>query len=314
MINENEKAVAIIQKSMNCFIHETLRILEETIDRKVEILSSGEAGELIRTEYLHTLDELADIYTKCPAVRSIKDYVHLDDFLWESTFIESMTREETHKWLHSDYVATTYSEFHKDNTIYNQAFPYFSNIYNVVVKERYADYLKQKWESSVLRAWDMRKTFDEKSNKDSQVTEQTKGNKQPVTTEPTDRYTFEHILNDKQIASLVDCVNEVRMFKGEEVTFEQLKSIFDCNPIIPLKSNNNRLIAFFFDQLSNHSYIAENWQSVIAKNHLILSPMKDTYLNQSDLSTAVNRVRDTLAEKKLERINLYIRNLKGLSK
>ena len=44
-----------------------------------------------------------------------------------------------------------------------------------------------------------------------------------MTTEPTDRYTFEHILNDNQIASLVDCVNEVRMFKGEEVTFEQLK-------------------------------------------------------------------------------------------
>lgn len=94
-----------------------------------------------------------------------------------------------------------------------------------------------------------------------------------------EKCTFEHSLNDQQIDSLVDGVNEVRMFKGGDVTFEQLKAIFDCLPITPLRSSNNRLLAFFFDQLSNHSYIAEKWQSAIYKNNLFLSPQKDSFVN-----------------------------------
>lgn len=312
MINEQEQAIARIQQNMNYFIQEALGVLEDNILDKEEIISEKEAIELERTEYFRTLDELATIYAEYPAVRSIKQYVHLSNFLWESTFIESITMEEKRKWFHS-YSLATYDDFCKDNTVFDQTFPYFSIIYNVVIKERYADFLKQRREAWALNAAKATHIALDDGNSEKQTTEKAAVNNQPATPAPTDRYTFEHTLNDNQIDSLVDCVNEVRMFKGEEVTFEQLKSIFDCKPLIPLKSNNNRLIAFFFDQLSNHRYIAENWQSVIAKNHLFLSPMKDTFLNQSDLSSAVNRVRDTLAEKKLERINLYIRNLKGLS-
>ena len=313
MMNEQEKAIAQIQQTMNRCIQESKRTLEDTIERKAEVLSAEEMTEIERTEYTHALDELAIIYAQYPVVRSIKDYMHWPNFLWESTFLESLTMEEKRKWFHSHSLAT-YDDFCKDNTVFNQTFPYFSVIYKVIVNECYADYLKQRWEARELRTLEIAGIVAAEGNKtEIQSTEEAEEYKQPVVTEPADRYTFEHTLNDKQIESLVDCVNEVRMFKGGEVTFEQLKSIFDCNPITPLKSNNNRLIAFFFDQLSNRSYITGNWQSVIARNSLFLSPQKDSYLNQNDISAALSRVRDIRMEKKLEKINLYIRNLKGLS-
>ena len=91
MINEQEQAIARIQQNMNYFIQEALGVLEDNILDKEEIISEKEAIELERTEYFRTLDELAAIYAEYPAVRSIKQYVHLSNFLWESTFIESIT-------------------------------------------------------------------------------------------------------------------------------------------------------------------------------------------------------------------------------
>ena len=59
MINENEKAVAIIQKSMNCFIHETLRILEDAIDRNSENLRFG--SEFTMEEFIdECMEEFAE--------------------------------------------------------------------------------------------------------------------------------------------------------------------------------------------------------------------------------------------------------------
>ena len=313
MMNEQEQAIAKIQQTMSRCIQESARTLEDTIERKAEVLSTEEMTEIERSEYTRALDELAIIYAQYPAVRTIKEYMHLPNFLWESTFLESLTMEEKRKWFHSHSLAT-YDDFCKDNTIFDQTFPYFSIIYKIIVNERYADYLKQRWEARELRTFEIAGEVAAVGNKtEIQSIDKAEEDKQPMVTGPADRYTFEHTLNDEQIESLVDCVNEVRMFKGGEVTFEQLKSIFDCNPITPFKSNNNRLIAFFFDQLSNRSYITGNWQSVIARNSLFLSPQKDSYLNQNDISAALSRVRDIHMEKKLEKINLYIRNLKGLS-
>ena len=308
MDNEQEQAIDIIQQMMNHCIHEKLWALEDSLERKAEVLTSIEMAKIERSEYIRTLDELANIYVKNPVVRSIKNYVHLPNFLWESTFIESLTMGEKRKWFHPQSLVT-YDDFCKDNSIFDQAFPYFSIIYQVVVNEQYADFLKKRIEGRKQKIWNF---VVPKSETKETNTKKEEENNLPSTNEYPNRYTFEHTLTDAQIASLVDCVNEVRMFKGE-VTFEQLKSIFDCNPVAPLKSNNNRLIAFFFDKLSYHSYIKKNWQSVIARNNLFLSPQKDSHLNQNDISAALNCARDIQIDKNLNRISLIIDNLKGLS-
>ena len=306
-MNEQEQAISKIQQTLDYYIQQTLHSLEDTIERKAEVLPVKELAEVERSEYTHALDELAAIYSKYPAVRSIKNYMHLPNYLWESTFIESLTMEEKRKWFHNHSLAT-YKDFCKDNTIFDETFPYFSIVYQVVVNEKYSQLLKNRNDQRNLSSFIvMEKGKDTVLPKSESTTEPATENVQVETC------TFEHSLNDQQIESLVDCVNEVRMFKGGEVTFEQLKSIFDCQPIIPLRSSNNRLLAFFFDQLSNHSYIAEKWQSAIYKNNLFLSPQKDSFVNQTDISTAVNHCRDILMKGKFAKINQYINNLKGLS-
>ena len=305
-MNEQEQAIAKIQQTLDYCIQQTLRSLEDTIERKAEVLPVNDLAEVERSEYTHTLDELAAIYSKFPAVRSIKNYLHLPNYLWESTFIESLTMEEKRKWFHNHSLAT-YDDFCKDNTIFDESFPYCSVVYQVVVNEKYAQFLKTRNDQRNLRS------FIVMENGENSVSSNPESITEPTENVQVEKCTFEHSLNDQQIESLVDCVNEVRMFKGGDVTFEQLKSIFDCQPITPLKSSNNRLLAFFFDQLSNHSYITEKWQSAIYKNNLFLSPQKDSFVNQTDISTAVNHCRDILMKGKFAKINQYINNLKGLS-
>ena len=306
-MNEQEQAIAKIQQTLDYCIQQTLRSLEDTIERKAEVLPVNELAEIERSEYTHALDELAAIYSKFPAVRSIKNYLHLPNYLWESTFIESLTMEEKHKWFHNHSLAT-YKDFCKDNTIYDEKFPYFSNVYQAIVNEKYAQLLKRRIERRILDSFVVREKYEYTvSPKSESLTEQVTENVKIETC------TFEHSLNDQQIESLVDCVNEVRMFKGGEVTFEQLKAILDCQPKFPLRSSNNRLLAFLFDQLSNHSYISEKWQSAIYKNNLFLSPQKDSFVNQTDISTAVNNCRDIPMKGKFATISQYVKNLKRLS-
>lgn len=306
-MDEQEQAISNIQQTLDYYIQQRLHLLEDTIERKAEVLPVKELAEVEWSEYNHALDELAAIYSKFPAIRSIKSYMHLPNYLWESTFIESLTMEEKRKWFHN-YSLATYDDFCKDNTIFDESFPYFSVVYQVVVNEKYTQFLKKRNDQRNLSSFIvMEKGENSVSSNPESITEPATENVQ------VEKYTFEHSLNDQQINSLVDCVNEVRMFKGGEVTFEQLKSIFDCQPIAPLRSSNNRLLAFFFDQLSNHSYITEKWQSAIYKNNLFLSPQKDSFVNQTDISTAASYCRDILMEGKFAKINLYINNLKGLS-
>ena len=117
-MNEQEQAIAKIQQTLDYCIQQTLRSLEDTIERKAEVLPVNDLAKVERSEYTHTLDELAAIYSKFPAVRSIKNYLHLPNYLWESTFIESLTMEEKRKWFHNHSLAT-YDDFCKDNTIFD---------------------------------------------------------------------------------------------------------------------------------------------------------------------------------------------------
>lgn len=151
-MNEQEQAIAEIQQTLDYCIQQTLRSLEDTIERKAEVLPVNELAEVERSEYTHALDELAAIYSKFPAVRSIKNYLHLPNYLWESTFIESLTMEEKRKWFHNHSLAT-YDDFCKDNTTFDETFPYFSIVYQVVVYEKYAQFLKKRNDQRILRSF-----------------------------------------------------------------------------------------------------------------------------------------------------------------
>ena len=125
------------------------------------------------------------------------------------------------------------------------------------------------------------------------------------------RNPFDSVLTDVQIAYLADCVNDVRIF-NTSITPEELKAIFDCKPKTILRSNNNRLIAFFFSGLSDRNLITQNWQSVIANYRLFLSKDKsrEKDINQSDLSSATNYIKDIGIEGKYAIIDNYLKQVK----
>ena len=124
---------------------------------------------------------------------------------------------------------------------------------------------------------------------------------------------FDSTLNDEQIAFLAEGINDVKMF-NVPLTADDLTVIFAGKPHAIVRSNNNRLVAFFFAGLSDRGLITPNWQSVIANYKLFLSKdrSRDKYITQSDLSTATNYIRDIGAEGKYATIERYLKQVKKL--
>ena len=120
-------------------------------------------------------------------------------------------------------------------------------------------------------------------------------------------------MKDDEIETLTECVNEVNLFRTKKgITKEQLKSILDCHPKAILKARSNRLVAHFFDHLSIHHFITNEWQVVIAKNQLILASRKKDFINQNDLSVSVNYLRTHFLEEEYTKIEECVKNLKAL--
>ena len=115
-------------------------------------------------------------------------------------------------------------------------------------------------------------------------------------------------LNKEEIVLMTDCVNEANIF-STEITPEILEDFFYCRLSGALKSTNNRLLAYFMMMLSVKGCITYEWQSVISNNKLVLAPMKEKYLNNSDLSTANDNIKFILP-KNSEIIDKYIKQLK----
>lgn len=101
---------------------------------------------------------------------------------------------------------------------------------------------------------------------------------------------FECYFSSLQIRLIAYSVNEAHLF-SPNVSETEMKAFFACCLEYPLKSVCNRRVAFFFDCLCDHKLISPRWQHIIDKNGLILSSAKNTLLNSSKLSTALNEVK-----------------------
>lgn len=101
---------------------------------------------------------------------------------------------------------------------------------------------------------------------------------------------FQCCFNSVQISLITHSANEVNLFTPD-VSETEVKALFACCLKHPLKSTCNRRVAFFFDALCKYKLISARWQRVIDKTGLILSSSKDTLLNSSKLSTALNEAK-----------------------
>ena len=297
-----------IQGIFNRCINHASQVMIDGIASKSLYFDEEQADKLEQQEYVRTADELVQLYIRYSVLNDIQYFYSVSDFFWESGFYESLKSDEKRKYMSFNPLSFDYSRYEQDNTVYDEELPYFSVVVKAVVLERYSEYLRKKKESKVQAEMQLQQEQEELQPIQDKCQEPKIIPHVAETENP-----FNSILNDRQIALLVDCINEVEIFNAL-MTFEDLKAILSCKPKVIFRSNNNRLVAFLFSELSNRGLITPNWQSVIARNKLFVTKniKKDKYMNQGDLATAANYVKGVEHEKDYVTISNYIKQLKKL--
>ena len=123
-----------------------------------------------------------------------------------------------------------------------------------------------------------------------------------------------HPLDRHTLDLIVQLANEVCLFK-EVLNADNVITRYAADTLQTVTSVNNTKLVLLLDKLATHNVITNNWQSVIAKKRLVISSSGKKHLNQHDMSSTLNRIKDTppnVAEKKfLALIDKYITLIKN---
>ena len=304
MGNDNLKIqLDSIQRILNYCVTQTYNVLIGSILRKKNCISNIQFKHFLQKEYIRVTDELSSIYLNSPALACVEEYYNDDDFLWESSFFESLTKEQKQKYASFSVSSFEYAKYIETHTLYNDVLPMFSCLVDAILYERYAKYLMAEIERIELTEV---KTALYRSSilVNDEPYEQ---KKKPVIigkgTNP-----FQSDFTDEQIEVLTTCINEIQLFTTC-ISSKILKDFFACKLKGVLKSNNNRQLAYIMQSLNLRGFIADEWQSAIARNELVLGKTKDTPLTRTDLSTATDQI-NMKQPKGWEIIDNYIKQLK----
>lgn len=83
-----------IQGIFNRRINHACPIITDSIAAKSEYLSREQADEPEQQEYIHTTDELAQLYIRYSVLDDIQNFYSIPDFFWESGFYEALKPDE----------------------------------------------------------------------------------------------------------------------------------------------------------------------------------------------------------------------------
>ena len=304
MGNDNLKIqLDSIQRILNYCVTQTYNVLIGSILRKKNCISNIQFKHFLQKEYIRVTDELSSIYLNSPALACVEEYYNDDDFLWESSFFESLTKEQKQKYASFSVSSFEYAKYIETHTLYNDVLPMFSCLVDAILYERYAKYLMAEIERIELTEV---KTALYRSSilVNDEPYEQ---KKKPVIigkgTNP-----FQSDFTDEQIEILTACINEIQLFTTC-ISPKILKDFFACKLKGVQKSNNNRQLAYIMQSLNLRGVITDEWQSAIARNELVLGKTKDTPLTRTDLSTATDQI-NMKQPKGWEIIDNYIKQLK----
>ena len=304
MENDNLKIqLDNIQRILSYCITQTYNVLIGNILRKKSCISNVQLKEILQKEYIRITDELSSIYLNYPTLACVEEYYNYDDFLWESTFFESLTKEQKQKYTSFSVSSFEYAKYIERHTTYNNVLPMFSYLVDAILYERYAKYLTGEIEQLELIE---KQTAQHRSSilVNDEPCEQ---KKKPVIvgkgTNP-----FQSDFTDEQIEILTACINEIQLFTTC-TSSKILKDFFACKLKGVLKSNNNRQLAYLMQSLNLRGFITDEWQSAIARNEFVLGKTKNTPLTRTDLSSATDQI-NMKQPKGWEIIDKYIKQLK----
>ena len=304
MENDNLKIqLDSIQRILSYCITQTYNVLIGNILRKKSCINNIQFKEILQKEYIRITDELSSIYLNYPALACVEEYYNAGDFLWESTFFESLTKEQKQKYASFSVSSFEYAKYIETHTLYNDVLPMFSNLVDAILYERYAKYLMAEIERNELS--EVQNTQHRLSSLvNDEPCEQTK--RLVIIGKETNP--FQSDFTDEQIEILTTCINEIQLFTTH-ISSKILKDFFACKLKGVLKSNNNRQLAYLMQSLNLKGLITDEWQSTIARNELVLGKTKDSPLTRTDLSTATDQI-NMKQPKGWETIDNYIKQLK----
>lgn len=289
-----ETQFKLLQEVIDRCVERDYNAVREAFSMKKAYLNADQRADYIRKEIFRVTEELVSISQKVPALKSIAFDWHNPNFVWETSFYEYLTIVERKKYIAFSYDSFEDKQYIENPASYDELLPYFSDIIKLLVYSQYLEDL-QKTESKLLPTPAKKETTTEPQEEASP--KKIVGKDNP----------FNCKLNKTEIRLMTDCVNEANIF-STEITPQILEDFFYCHLSGALKSTNNRLLAYFMMRLSVKGYITYEWQSVIANNKLVLAPMKEKYLNNSDLSTANDNIK-FISPKKSEIIDKYVKQL-----
>lgn len=304
MENDNLKIqLDSIQRILSYCITQTYNVLIGNILRKKSCISNIQLKDILQKEYIRITDELFSIYQNHPALACVEEYYNNDDFLWESTFFESLTKEQKQKYISFSVSSFEYAKYIKAHTLYNDVLPMFSYLVDAILYERYAKYLMAEIERIELT-----EVQTDRSRSSVLINDEPCEQKRKPVIVGKGTNPFQSDFTDEQIEILTACINEIQLFTTC-ISPKILKDFFACKLKGVLKSNNNRQLAYLMQSLNLRGFITDEWQSAIARNELVLGKTKDTPLTRTDLSTATDQI-NMKQPKGWETIDKYLKQLK----
>lgn len=115
-----------------------------------------------------------------------------------------------------------------------------------------------------------------------------------------DRILLQSSVSDKTIASMAQFANNEKLF-NRRLSMEDLKDFFYNKKEICLKMTRNNHVAFFFQQLSQRSFIKNDWANIIACNRMLISSSGSVIVDAHNLTVAAckiaNKPIDALKDK-----------------
>lgn len=118
---------------------------------------------------------------------------------------------------------------------------------------------------------------------------------------------FDSKLNTEQIRILVPLLNDAELFKNP-IDETILMNLFNGSLEKPLKLNNNRLLAYFFNELKEKRMITRNWQAAAEKTKSFISS-DDKEIISNDLSKALSELKENGNPKNSTHIDKAIKQL-----
>ena len=292
-----------VQKLLSYCITQTYNILIGNIMRKKGCISNMQLKEILQKEYIRVTDELSSIYLNYPALACVEKYYNEADFLWESTFFESLTKEQKQKYTSFSVSSFEYTKYIEAHTYYNDALPMFSHLVDAILYERYAKYLMEEIDRIELAEVQI-----VQPRSSILVNDEPCGQKKKPVILGKGTNPFQSDFTEEQIELLTTCINEIQLFTTK-ISSKILKDFFACKLKGVLKSSNNRQLAYLMQSLNLKGFITDEWQSTIARNELVLGKTKETSLTRTDLSTATDQI-NMKQPKGWETIDKYIKQLK----